>query len=242
MTQGLARKLSRDKPHRDALLKNLVSELFSHGSIISTHEKCKEASRLAERIITWSKIDIAENKNRRGIKNSHEKQNIQSKLFLSGDNSKLLKKLYTYLAPIYSKRTSGFTRVLHLPPRENDSARQSVLELVDYPTSTTDGQLQRGNLKLWLLCKTTLLDESLGNDYAQLTLKNLHKQTLFKSKDEFINEIKSIRSYLSPNQESKDDDALNNLIDKIYSFKQTSPELNEQLLGYKILDKRPERS
>ena len=55
MTVGLARKLSRTKPHRDALLKNMVSQLLQHGSITSTHEKCKEASRVAERVITWAK-------------------------------------------------------------------------------------------------------------------------------------------------------------------------------------------
>ena len=39
MTVGLVGKLSRTKSHRNALLRNFVSQLFQHESIITTYEK-----------------------------------------------------------------------------------------------------------------------------------------------------------------------------------------------------------
>lgn len=144
MTVGIARKLSRTKPHRDALLKNLVSQLFQHGTIVSTHEKCKEASKLAERLITFAKKVKDDPK-------SPLRKEIQSKLFLSGDNSKLMSKLLNEIGPRYLNRPGGYTRVMHLEKRLGDRATQSVLELVDSPVIDANGGLTRGNLKLALV-------------------------------------------------------------------------------------------
>lgn len=49
------RQLSRNSAHRQALLRNLVTSLFTHESITTTWPKAKEAQRLAERLITLGK-------------------------------------------------------------------------------------------------------------------------------------------------------------------------------------------
>lgn len=49
------RHLSRNSAHRQALLRNLVTSLFTHESITTTWPKAKEAQRLAERLITLGK-------------------------------------------------------------------------------------------------------------------------------------------------------------------------------------------
>ena len=49
------RHLSRDSAHRQALLRNLVTSLFTHESISTTWPKAKEAQRLAEKLITLGK-------------------------------------------------------------------------------------------------------------------------------------------------------------------------------------------
>ncbi|CAL9731737.1 large ribosomal subunit protein bL17m [Monosporozyma unispora] len=201
MTVGLARKLSRTKSHRDALLKNLVSQLFQHESLITTHEKCKETARLAERIITSAK------KYDHGKGGARHISNIQSHLFLAGDNKHLLTKVVNEIADRYKNRTGGFTRVLKLEPRMGDQGKQSTLELVDTPiltdTKLEDGQIimQRGNIKFWLLMKTLLYDEINNEAYSSMTLKNLIK--LYKPKndnkkelDQFKQEMLSVRRIL----------------------------------------------
>lgn len=192
MTVGLARKLSRTKPHREALLKNLVTQLLQHGTITSTHEKCKEASRLAERVITWAK-KVHENSE------SPLAAQIQSKLFLSGDNSKLMKRLLNEIAPQYMGRDGGYTRVLHLEPRLGDRAKQSILELVNTPVLDANGNIQRGNMKLWIAVRYILRDEERGAGYKTVTLQNLNKMLLGKSKEQLSSEILTIKKLFKKN-------------------------------------------
>lgn len=54
------RKFNRTSAHREAMLRNLVSNLFEHGRIFTTVPKAKEARRLAERCITIAKKGLAE--------------------------------------------------------------------------------------------------------------------------------------------------------------------------------------
>ncbi|KAK5779507.1 mitochondrial 54S ribosomal protein bL17m MRPL8 PWA37_004385 [Arxiozyma heterogenica] len=185
MTVGLARKLSRTKSHRDALLRNLVSQLFQHESIITTYEKCKETSRLAERIITAAKKYNHGNGSNRYI------QNIQSNLFLSGDNKHLLAKVVNELADRFKDRNGGFTRILKLEPRIGDKSKQATIELVDTPIIINNSEnitMQRGNIKFWLLMKTLLYNEINNESYSPLTMKNLLK--IYKSKHDDLHKLK----------------------------------------------------
>lgn len=188
MTVGLARKLSRTKSHRDALLRNLVSQLFQHESIITTYEKCKETSRLAERIITAAKKYNHGNGSNRYI------QNIQSNLFLSGDNKHLLAKVVNELANRFKDRNGGFTRILKLEPRIGDKSKQATIELVDTPIIINNSEnitMQRGNIKFWLLMKTLLYNEINNESYSPLTMKNLLK--IYKSKHNDPHKLKHFK-------------------------------------------------
>jgi large subunit ribosomal protein L17 len=49
------RHLSRSSPHRQALLRNLVTSLIKHESISTSWHKAKEAQKLAEKLITLAK-------------------------------------------------------------------------------------------------------------------------------------------------------------------------------------------
>ncbi|MDA3959548.1 MAG: bL17 family ribosomal protein [Planctomycetota bacterium] len=53
------RKLGRTSAHREAMLRNLVCNLFEHGRIQTTVPKAKEARRLAEKAITAAKRGVA---------------------------------------------------------------------------------------------------------------------------------------------------------------------------------------
>ena len=53
------RKFGRTTAHREAMLRNMVCNLFEHGRIITTLEKAKEARSLAEKCITYAKKGLA---------------------------------------------------------------------------------------------------------------------------------------------------------------------------------------
>lgn len=239
MTVGLARKLSRTKPHRDALLKNMVTQLLQHGSIVSTHEKCKEASRVAERVITWAK-KVNENPA------SPLLSEIQARLFLSGDNSKLMKRLLGDIAPRYASRNGGYTRVLHLEPRLGDRARQSVLELVNTPVVDSQGNFSRGNMKLWLLVKSTMHDEACGKPYNALTLQSLRKMLLDKTPEQLAAEVLAVRRFLSEHQQEEWDETLeigkvSQLLEQVHESGSSASGNTKRNGGYAFVSQRPVR-
>ncbi|CAI4061034.1 hypothetical protein N7582_001781 [Saccharomyces uvarum] len=219
MTVGIARKLSRDKPHRDALLKNLACQLFQHGSIVSTHAKCKEASRVAERIITWTKRALATSNS---VSQAGLRAQIQSQLFLAGDNRKLMERLFNEIAPRYGERPGGYTRVLRLEPRANDSAPQSVLELVDLPVASESHAVNRGNLKMWLLVKSVINDDTNHLPHSQLTLQNLYKLAKFKPEAQLHGEFSLIKEVLFkelalPYDKTLEEEKTQALLKQVYS-------------------------
>lgn len=58
------RHLGRTSAHRQALLRNLVTSLFTHETIQTTWPKAKEAQRLAEKLITLGKKNTEASKRR----------------------------------------------------------------------------------------------------------------------------------------------------------------------------------
>ncbi|AQZ09768.1 MRPL8 (YJL063C) [Zygosaccharomyces parabailii] len=241
MTVGLARKLSRTKPHREALMRNMVSQLLQHGSIMSTKAKCQEASRVAERVITWAK-KVHQNPQ------SPLKSQIQSRLYLSGDNSKLMKRLVNEIAPLYASRDGGYTRVMNLEPRLTDKAPQSLLELVNTPVMDAKGNFNRGNMKLWLLVKNTLADENACRPYTILTLQNLRKIGLGKSREQLEREITAVRKFLIEQEDLPWDEPaqvgqVKTLLDQVYDtdLKKLREEDRARKGGYRFVE-RPQRT
>ncbi|CDR43776.1 CYFA0S12e04214g1_1 [Cyberlindnera fabianii] len=158
------RQLSRDAAHRRALLRNLVTALFEHESITTTHAKAKEAQRLADKLISLTKKeDVAK-----------AKSLAASDVFQHG---KILPKLFGELKERYAQREGGFTRVLRLEPRLSDSAPQSILELVD---GTRE-------MKLWMTARVVARLEQQGLEVDPLTQHNVNKliQLRPNGKEEF---------------------------------------------------------
>ncbi|AGO12199.1 AaceriAEL162Wp [[Ashbya] aceris (nom. inval.)] len=196
MTAGLVRRLSRSKPHRDSLLRNLASQLFLHGSITSTKPKLKEAQRYAERIIT-----IAKQASKNPAVHTPE---LQSRLHLRGDTAGLVRKLVEEVGPRYAGRAGGYTRLLQLEPRLGDRAPAAILELVDQPLRGADGELQRGNMKLWLTVKAAMHAAQQGAAPSALTVKNLAKLGRGKDMEQFLAEVSDVRGLLLEQQGAED--------------------------------------
>jgi len=109
-------KLSRDAAHRKALLKNLSRQLFEHERIQTSQAKAKAVKPQVERLITIAK---------RG--DLHSRRILLSRL---GQDKFIVHKLVDEIAPRYSERPGGYTRIVKLGPRRSDSTEMVYLELV----------------------------------------------------------------------------------------------------------------
>jgi len=114
--QVAGRKLSRSTSHRRALYRNLVTDLLKHEKIITTEAKAKEVRGLAEKMITLGKTG--------GL---HPYRQALSFII----DNKVATKVFTELAPRYTSRAGGYTRIVKLGPRLGDGAPMVQLELVE---------------------------------------------------------------------------------------------------------------
>jgi large subunit ribosomal protein L17 len=109
------RQLSRTSSHRKATLRNLATSLFMHERIETTTAKAKELRPYAERLITLA---------RRG--DVHARRLAAMKI----QDRQVLGKLFDDIAPRYTERPGGYTRILKLGNRRGDAAEMSLIELV----------------------------------------------------------------------------------------------------------------
>ena len=108
-------KLGLKTEHRLSVLRNLCTELFRHGRITSTDVKVKELRRFSEKIITTAKVDSV-----------HSRRLVNTKI----KDKDVLKKLFEEIAPSFSERPGGYTRIVKLNHRRGDAAPISLIELV----------------------------------------------------------------------------------------------------------------
>ena len=113
------RKLNRTSSHRSALMSNLASSLVIHKQITTTQPKAKELRRFAERLITYAK------------KNSVHGRRLIQKRIKGNLNKKIANILIHDLAPNYTDRNGGYTRIVKLDNRKNDNAKMCIIEFVD---------------------------------------------------------------------------------------------------------------
>ena len=109
------RKLSRSTSHRAALYRNQVTDLLRYGKIVTTEAKAKEVRSLAEKMITLGKT---------GDLNARR----QALAYITRKD--VVKKVFDEVAPAYSDRPGGYTRMLKLGPRLGDGASMIQVELV----------------------------------------------------------------------------------------------------------------
>jgi large subunit ribosomal protein L17 len=108
--------LGRTRSHRDALMRNLLTALFTHGRIRTTLPKAKALSPMADNMVTFAK-----------------QGDLQSRRLAARwiQNPPVLARLFSTIAAWYTTRQGGYTRVLKLEPRPGDNAPMAFVELVD---------------------------------------------------------------------------------------------------------------
>ncbi|KAL3424630.1 54S ribosomal protein L8, mitochondrial [Phlyctema vagabunda] len=150
------RHLNRSSAHRQALLRNLVTSLFTHESISTTWPKAKEAQRLAEKLITLGK------------KNTEASKRRALSIFYTPHA--LLPKLFGEMRERYAQRPGGYTRVLRIEPLKPDQAPSAILELVDGPK----------DMRFAMTARTIARIRGEGKEIDDRTQFNIEKVTKFR--------------------------------------------------------------
>lgn len=117
------RKLGRTSSQRNAMLRNLATQLIVHERIETTETRAKELRKLVEKLITLGKRGDLHARRQaaavlyRVVTNEEERQNVVQKLFSD-------------IAPRYAERNGGYTRIIKVGPRKGDGADMAIIELV----------------------------------------------------------------------------------------------------------------
>lgn len=121
--QIAGKKLSRGKDERTALRRILIKQLFEHERIRTTRAKAQAVRGQAERLIT-----LAKEGNQAG-----EAQVVHARRLAAArlGDAEAVKKLFDEIAPRYSDRQGGYTRIVKLGLRQGDAAEMVILELVE---------------------------------------------------------------------------------------------------------------
>jgi len=115
--QKRGKKLGRTASHRKAMLQNMAASVLLHKQIKTTEAKAKEARRLVERLITYGKKGTT---------------HARRLAFAILRDKKATTILFDEIAPVYENRQGGYTRLIKLGFRPNDTAKVVLLQLVDF--------------------------------------------------------------------------------------------------------------
>jgi len=102
--------------HQKAILANLATSLFDHGSITTTEAKARLLRPYAERLITKAK---------RG--DLHNRRQVMSVI----RDKTVVHVLFTEIGPRFAERPGGYTRITKIGPRKGDNAPMAVISLVE---------------------------------------------------------------------------------------------------------------
>jgi large subunit ribosomal protein L17 len=108
-------RLGGSPAHERHILANLATALFQHGRITTTEAKARRLRPVAERLITFAK---------RG--DIHARRHVLTVVTDKG----VVHQLFTEIAPEFSERDGGYTRITKIGPRKGDNAAMAIIELV----------------------------------------------------------------------------------------------------------------
>jgi large subunit ribosomal protein L17 len=115
------RRLKRSSSHRQALFKNLITELFRHSRITTTEAKAKAVRPEAEKLITVAKRSM----------DMESDVHARRRVLRTITDKEVMQQLFETIAPEYKNRPGGYTRIIKLGPRQGDAAPMAIIELVE---------------------------------------------------------------------------------------------------------------
>ena len=121
-TPAKGARLGGSPAHERIILANLASQLFEHGRILTTEAKAKRLRPVAEKLITKAK---------RG--DIHARREVLKTVRDKG----VVHVLFTEIAPTFTDRPGGYTRITKVSPRKGDNAPMALIELVTEPVTAS---------------------------------------------------------------------------------------------------------
>jgi len=108
-------RLGAGPAHEKLLLGTLAEQLFEHGKITTTEAKAKRLRPVAEKLITAAKTgDLP----------------ARRRVLATIANKGVVHTLFTEIAPRFSERNGGYTRITKVGPRQGDNAPMAVIEIL----------------------------------------------------------------------------------------------------------------
>jgi len=133
--------LGKAKDQREALLRSLATELFTHGEITITMTRAKALKSYAEGIISLAKRGDLHAR-RQAARYIYDKEignfiviDTKEVVEVPAEGQKVvaqtvLRKLFNQIGPKYTSRQGGYTRIYRLPPRRGDAVEMALIQLV----------------------------------------------------------------------------------------------------------------
>ena len=109
------RKLGRTSEQRRAMLRAMTTYLLENGKIETTFYRAKEVQPVVEKMITLAKDNTLA---------------ARRKALAYVTKEDVVHKLFTEIAPKYTDRNGGYTRVVRTGPRRGDAAEMAVIDLL----------------------------------------------------------------------------------------------------------------
>ena len=134
------RHLGRTPSHRRAMRRNMAASLIEHEAIRTTEAKAKHLRRFVEKLITLAKKGTLHARR-------HVIAKLQDRSTFSKDGDELeqtvVQKLFQEIAPRYSDRPGGYTRIIRLSERRiGDAGQQVLLQLVEEVSADDHGEAE----------------------------------------------------------------------------------------------------
>ncbi len=125
-------KLGRNTSHRRALLRNLVTSIILNDRIQTTITKCKASRPLVEKMVTLGK-------------NGSVHARRQALAYLMTPEA--VDRLFKTVAPRYTERPGGYTRIVRIGQRQGDAAEIAYIELLDAEQELSEKAQKRADAK-----------------------------------------------------------------------------------------------
>lgn len=109
-------RLGSGPAHQKLMLGGLAASLFEHERVRTTLPKAKALRPVAEKLITFAK---------RG--DVHARRQVMKMV----PDRDVVHRLFTEIAPRFTDREGGYTRILKLGQRKGDGAEMAQIELVE---------------------------------------------------------------------------------------------------------------
>ncbi len=113
----LGRKFSRGRKGRTALFRSLVRAVVVSGKITTTKAKAKAVQKILENSVTQAKKKSITGRRKLLRELGNDRQTVET--------------LFNKIAPLFEKRSGGYTKITYLPRRLGDRAEMAVIEFVE---------------------------------------------------------------------------------------------------------------